>query len=264
MIKLSASNLAWDITWDDQVLRLMAELGYGAVEIAPTKLWGNWQDISLSDVKSYAHKLKEYGLQASAFQSVLFDVPFSLLDHRNIYALLDHFKNLCYIAEQIDCRVLIVGSPGLRRLRMLNYKEAVENALAVFSDIGEVLKEFDIVIGLEANPPEYGCDFLTTQAEIAEFVATLGHNQIKEHLDLGALIVNQDLNIVDHLTRDLVHIHVSAPKLAPLQDLSSELKHLFSHISGQEACWVSAEILNLKTFENVENDLTLLREWANR
>ena len=95
MVKLSASNLAWDIAWDDQVLGLMAELGYGAVEIAPTKLWGNWQNISLADVKSYAKKLKGYGLKASAFQSVLFDIPYSLLDYRNRSDLVDHFTKLC-------------------------------------------------------------------------------------------------------------------------------------------------------------------------
>lgn len=262
MTKLSASNLAWDINWDDLVLGLMAELGYGAVEIVPTKLWGNWQNISLSDVKSYAHKLNGYGLQVSAFQSVLFDIPYSLLDHKNKSVLVAHFTKLCHIAEQIDCRVLIVGSPGLRRLQMLNYKEATENAMAIFSDIGEVLNEFEIVIGLEANPPEYGCDFLTTQAEVAEFVRALGHSQIKEHLDLGALIINQDLNIADHLMRDLAHIHVSAPKLAPLQDRSEELKHLFHHITGEEECWVSAEMLNLKTCQDVENHLALLSSWV--
>ena len=261
-LKLAASNLAWDLTWDDEVLRFMVDTGFGGVEVAPTKLWGSWPDIETQDVVAYRKKINDYGLQIPAFQSILYGVSLSLLDTANILALSEHFKRLCEIADAAETNVLIVGSPGLRRLRTLSYSSARAQAVDVFGALGRMAEPYGISLGLECNPPEYGCDFLTTQAETASFVAEVGHPCVREHLDLGALIVNGDESVASHMSRQPAHVHVSTPGLASLSTKERELRTFFSKMPDRIDCWVSAEILNLEALDSVCDDLKLLASLA--
>ena len=45
--RICISNIAWPSEADREAVRLVAEIGYAGIEIAPAKTFGGWQDLNL-------------------------------------------------------------------------------------------------------------------------------------------------------------------------------------------------------------------------
>ena len=98
---------------------------------------------------------------------------------------------------------------------------------------------------LEANPPQYGCQFLTDSAQAAAMVRAVDSPGLRLHLDTACMyLAGEDLPAAVRSNFDLVsHFHVSEPFLAsmdsPMIDhaqVAGTLREL--HYSG----WVSLEM----------------------
>jgi len=70
---------------------------------------------------------------------------------------------------------------------------------------------------MEANPPEYGADFVTTAAEAVELVRAVNHPDFRLHLDTGCMTLAHDpiAEMFDAAFPLLRHFHVSEPNLDP-------------------------------------------------
>jgi sugar phosphate isomerase/epimerase len=118
-------------------------------------------------------------------------------------------------AAVMGARVLVFGSPRHRRRGGLTEDDAMRVAIPFFRELGDYAAARGCVIGMEANPREYGCDWLTGVEEVVEFVGQVASSGCAVHWDSGGVEVNGEdaLALLRRIAPLLCHYHVSAPYL---------------------------------------------------
>jgi sugar phosphate isomerase/epimerase len=83
--------------------------------------------------------------------------------------------------------------------------------------LAEIAAREGTVIVLEANPPEYGADFVTRASEALAMVRAVDHPGLRLHLDAACMtLAGDDPSIITDARQELKHFHASEPNLAPL------------------------------------------------
>lgn len=246
-MKLAVSNIAWAPAEDAAVIELLITRGIKGVEIAPTMIWPGWEGMSESAASTVAERYARHGLEIPALQAILYGrSDLQLLgDKGSVDALVTHVGRVAGIARHFGAGVLVFGSPKNRDPGGLTPQVAWRQAVDVFRRLGEVCAAEDVVLGIEANPPAYGCNFLTRWSEAAELVREVEHAGVKLHLDVACTVMAGDdpaqaLKSGGEIIR---HVHISEPQLtgfaAPEIDhaaFGAALAH--SHYQG----WLSIEM----------------------
>ena len=217
MRKFAVSNIAWTCHDDPAILALLQKYGVAGIEVAPSKIWPQWTGASQASAAEYRKRLADRGFCIPAMQSLLFGIPdLSVFDGSSHGRFLEHMKLVAEIAEGLGAEVLVFGSPKNRRRGGLSYLRAGETAVPFFRKLGTICHDHGCVLGIEANPAEYCCDFLTNTADVDEFVRLVDSEGVKLHFDAGAAKINGE-NIADSLNSvaGLCHFHISEPQLAP-------------------------------------------------
>ena len=113
---------------------------------------------------------------------------------------------------------MVFGSPRNRLRGTLSEAEAMRQAVPVFREIGAVCAAAGTCLGIEANPSQYGGDFLLTWREAAELVGLVDHPGIGLHFDTActALAGDDPVAAVTACAGQIRHFHVSAPWLGPV------------------------------------------------
>ena len=165
----------------------------------------------------------------------------------------------------MGAEALVFGSPKNRRIGDQDPEAVRPSALEFFGQLAEMAERHGTAVVLEANPPEYGADFVTRAAEAAEPVRRVGQPGLRLHLDTACMsLAGDDCAAVLAGAADLLHhFHISEPRLERVTDAT--LDH-----PGFAAClrrsgfdrWVSIEMRPPEPF-----DLKALEEavlWARR
>jgi len=217
-MKLSISNIAWKTHNDPQILETLQNYGIKGIEVAPTKLWPNWENASYRAAVTYRKMMRDQGLEIPALQAILFNKPeLQLFDKNTHPAFLDHLKFVAELANGLGSKVLIFGAPKNRIRGQLPYSEACKIAADFFSKAGEVCYNYECCIGLEHNPVEYGCDFVTNMADALEMVKSVNHLGFRLHLDsAGLFMCGGDITELIASAGNFVHYHISEPMLNPI------------------------------------------------
>jgi sugar phosphate isomerase/epimerase len=249
--RLAISNIAWDAAEDDAAA-VMRECGATGVEIAPTK----WRDDPLeapaADVAAYRRSWEDRGLPIVSLQSLLFGRPDLQLfgDDATRAALIDYLRRTIDLAAGLGARRLVFGSPKNRVRGALPLADAIAAASDVFRRLGEHAHERGAVICIEANPPGYGCDFITTTAEAAALCRAIDHPGVGVNGDLGGMtMAGEDPAIaISEAASVLAHFHASEPNLAELGTAANGEKRS-DHAAAASALaavgydgWVSVEM----------------------
>ena len=221
-MRLSISNIAWDPSDDEAVAALLARHGVDAIDIAPGKYFPRPLEARTEDVHRVRQWWAQRGIEITGMQALLFGTT-----GLNVFApeptqqaLLTHLDAVCRIGGQLGATRLVFGSPRNRDRTGLTDAQAHADAVAFFTQLGDVAQRHGVVVCLEPNPPCYGANFMTTSAETARVVEAVAHPAIRMQLDTGALTINGEA-IGDVLAAhgSLVgHIHLSEPDLVPLGD----------------------------------------------
>lgn len=216
MARVSVSNIAWQRR-DEEVAPLLAGAGASGLEIAPTVIWDDPTVISSDDVRAWRRPFDAEGLSVVAMQSLLFGTSglelFGPPEARA--ALREHLVAMCRVAELVGAGVMVFGSPRNRRRGHLDLDVADAIAAEFFGDVAEHAAEHGTVLGLEANPEDYGADYLTRACEARSLVETVDHPGLRLHLDAACMLLagddpNEEVRAGSHL---LGHVHVSEPNL---------------------------------------------------
>lgn len=217
---LSASNIAWDSRDDAAVAELLRAEGFTGVEIAPTVRWAAPLDVPAADVAAYREWWEERGLPIVALQSLLYGRPDLVLfgPEPARRALVEYLIGIIELAAQLGARALVFGSPANRRRGPMPMAEAIEIAVEFFREVGTVAAAHGTVLCLEPNPPEYGCDFITTTAAAVAMVERVGSAGVMVQGDLGAMTIVSDppATAIALAGVSLAHFHASEPDLAEL------------------------------------------------
>jgi D-psicose/D-tagatose/L-ribulose 3-epimerase len=229
-MRISISNIAWDIQDDDAVVEILKRYGVDAIEIAPGKYFQDIQNTKDEDIRSVRNWWQDRGIQITGMQSLLYGTKglnlFASAEVQN--AMLLHLTAVCRIGAGLGADRLVFGSPKNRDRSFVSDDEAMEISTSFFQRLGNIADEHCIVICLEPNPSCYGANFMTTSRETAKVVQTVAHPSIRMQLDTGALSINSESScqVCEHYGDLIGHIHASEPNLIPLSRGSCDHKEM--------------------------------------
>lgn len=245
-MRLAISNIAWDVSEDDAVARLLTKLGIDAIDVAPGKYFPDPAKAKEEDLSKVKQWWSERGIEMTGMQALLFGTTdLNVFDTPDIQkALLDRLKAVCRIGAGLGATRLVFGSPKNRDRSGLSDDQALDEAVHFFQRLGDIAQAHGVIVCLEPNPPRYGANFMTSSAETAHVVNTVGHGAIRMQFDTGALAINEEspeavLASSAHL---IGHVHASEPDLVPLGDGGTNhrllhqalLNHLPNHVVSIE------------------------------
>ena len=92
----------------------------------------------------------------------------------------------------LRAKVLVFGAPSNKVHHSTLLDNALDIACDFFKEAGSVVKDFGCTIGIEANPREYNCNFLTTTDEARRFVRMVDSPNVALHIDAGTIEVNHE------------------------------------------------------------------------
>jgi sugar phosphate isomerase/epimerase len=212
------SNLAWPPeAWRD-ALRLVRDLGVGAIEVAPFGLFGGW-DVRDDEVRALSDEIAGAGMTCSAMQGILYQAPhvhlFASTEARA--ALHAHLAKVARIAELLGAKACVFGAPRQRDPGSLTAAQAWDIAVDFFRAVAPVFADHGAAIAFEANARRYGCRFVVTTPEAVTLVAAVGHPGCGLQIDTGTLFLeHEDPQVLCAAAPLAVHAHVSEPDLAPI------------------------------------------------
>lgn len=219
-MKLAVSNIAWSKEEDEAAFDLLRRFGIGRLEIAPPRLWSQPGAINRQEAENDRAQIRKAGFEVVAFQSLLFG-----RDDLKLFpsaASRPCFEYLCQmgrLAGWLGAQVLVFGSPRNRSIpEALAPEAAWSQAVRFFSELAPCLEASGVTLGLEPNPPAYGCNFICTAEEAARIVRAVDAPGFRLHLDAGALQLNDEPieAVVSENIDLLAHVHASEPMLEPL------------------------------------------------
>jgi D-psicose/D-tagatose/L-ribulose 3-epimerase len=245
-VKLAVSNIAWDPSADAAAAALLLREGARGVEIAPTK----WRDAPFeapaADVSALRRGWEERGLPIVALQSLLFGRPdlqlFGTESERA--ALLDHLRKAADFAAAVGARSLVFGSPKNRMRRGKSMREAMTIACDSFRALASHAREREVVFCIEANPPDYGCDFITRTSEAAELCRLVDDPALRVNADLGGMILagEDPADAVANAGSLVGHVHASEPQLAELSSSAAHERAGSALAERNYGGWISIEM----------------------
>ncbi|MDB5648436.1 TIM barrel protein [Methylobacterium sp.] len=240
------SNLCWPMEQDRAALRLLRDLGYRGLEIAPFKVFGGWENVTRAEVATYRRGAESEGLAVIALQGILFGAQLGPIfsGARARASLLTHATHVARMAGDFGGLPCVFGAPGLRRLLDVPVAEADRIATGLFRDLGAIFADHGSILVLEANPERYGCEYVTRTDEAAALVAAVDHWGFRLHVDTGTLCVNgeRDETLGPHLDV-AAHVHVSEPDLVPLSPANPRHRQFGERLrSSAYTGWISVEM----------------------
>lgn len=267
-MKLSLSNIAWNPKDDLEVLRILKNYNISYIDIAPSL----FQDIEKNFFLSEFLNLKDFwnskSIEFSSMQSLLFGLgDFSIFDKKKHKILIDRLKKTFEIAEVLNIKNLIFGSPKNRNFIHNEKEKNLIIAKEFFCNVSNLMNNFNCVLSIEPNPKIYGSDFIINTIECVDFVKDMNRKNLKVHIDIGSSkINNENLENIFKKNADLINsIHISEPNLQIIHDkeyhlICSELikKYLPNTVLSIEIA--EKNIINL---QELEKNIALIKEIYN-
>lgn len=224
-MKLSLSNLAWDISDNDQVLSILNTNNINNVEGVLTKI-DNWGKLSNDVLIEYKKKLESYNIKMESIQSIFYDIKCDGIEDTSI--VYKHIDRLIEICKILGVKVMVFGSPTMRN-GMVN-----DSLSKIFKRIDESLNNTGITITIEPNSKVYGGNYFHNITEIVNFIENNKFVNIKTMIDTHNLkLEGYDPIIELRKYYDYInHIHISEIKLVPIINsethinFANELKNL--------------------------------------
>ncbi|SFN47893.1 Sugar phosphate isomerase/epimerase [Dokdonella immobilis] len=252
-MRLSISNLAWDVGEDDEIAALLGEFGVDAIDVAPGKYFPRPGHAAASEIESVRCWWQDRGISIVGMQALLFGTQgLNLFGSESVRAaMLEHLDAVCRIGSGLGATRLVFGSPKNRDRAGLDFDDALGSAIEFFRQLGTLAAAHAVTICLEPNPTRYGANFMTTSDETANVVMQVGHPAIRMQFDTGALTINgEDASaVLDQHAAFIGHVHASEPDLLPLGDGTTDhmkigqllMKHLPEHVVTVEMLATSSE-----------------------
>ncbi|WP_017221016.1 sugar phosphate isomerase/epimerase family protein [Moritella dasanensis] len=235
-MKLSISNIAWEISIDEDVAAVLNKYQVDAIDVAPPKYFPRVSDASESDIQLIKKYWEDKNISIIGMQSLLFGTQglnvFGSAKSQSL--MLEHLSHICHIGKLLGAIKLVFGSPRNRDRSGFDDEEARGIAKDFFVRLGDIAKEHGVIICLEPNPICYNANFMVNSLETASMVELINHSNIKMQLDVGAMMINdEDPEVIIPKIAHLVgHIHISEPQLASI-NIDNKYHHVVSLLLRQ-------------------------------
>lgn len=219
-VRIAVSTIAWAAADDREAAALIRDGGGHGVEVAPTRQWEHPLEASAAEVADYRRQWERGRLEIAALQALFYGRPDLELfrDESGREEALRYLGGIIRLGGALGAGPLVFGSPK-NRLTLARDAESVQAiATEFFRAAGALATRHGTVVCVEANPPEYGADFVTTVAEARRLVDRVSHPGFGLHLDVGGMILSGDdiPAVIRDCGDEIRHFHVSEPFLAPV------------------------------------------------
>lgn len=245
-MRLAISNIAWDVSEDNDVAQLLNKFCIDAIDVAPGKCFSDPAKAKDAEIVNVKQWWSDRGIEITGMQSLLFGTTglniFGTADVKE--ALLDHLAAICRIGGGLGASRLVFGSPKNRDRSGLSDDQALNDAVNFFQRLGDIAQAHGVIVCLEPNPACYGANFMTSSLETAHVVNSVDHRAIRMQFDTGALAISgESPEVVLAGSAHLIeHVHASEPGLVPLGDWGTNhrlfhqalLKYLPDHVVSIE------------------------------
>jgi len=225
-MRLAVSNIAWDISEDEDIVKLLKRYDIDAIDIAPSKYFPDPVNATNEDIARVKQWWAERGIEITGMQALLFGtVGLNVFGSSDVQdALLQHLEAVCRIGAGLGAIRIVFGSPKNRDRTGLSDAQVQTISVQFFRRLGEIAQTHGVIICLEPNPPCYGANFMTTSAETAEVVRQVAHPAIRMQLDTGAITINGEdsVAVLESFAALIGHVHASEPEIAPLGDKGTD------------------------------------------
>lgn len=255
-MRLAISNIAWDTTEDEAIVKLLQHFGVDAIDVAPGKYFPEPAKATDDDICRVRSWWSERGIEITGMQALLFGTT-----GLNVFgkpeaqkAMAQHLSAVCRIGAGLGAKRIVFGSPGNRDRTGFSDQEAMNVAVPFFRRLANIAQSYGVVICLEPNPPCYGANFMTSSAETAQVVEQVAHPAVRMQFDTGALTINGEdpATVLQDYANLIGHVHVSEPDLLPLGDGATDhdkvcaalAQHIPNHV-------VTIEMLATKNEQHV-------------
>lgn len=263
-MKISVSNIAWDIKYDEEVAKILKKNKIHQIDIAPSKYFSELKNIPNYQIKKIKDFWRSNEIKIIGMQSLLYNKDkFNIFGSKKIRMdMLQYLKIVANLGAKIGAKKLVFGSPKNRDIKHLKTNEAEDLAVDFFYRLGSIAKEEGVYFCLEPNPKIYNCNFMTNFDETLKIVKKVGSKNIKIQIDTGELIINQIK--VDQLKKNkkfVGHIHLSEPYLMPLHDQKSHKKIGFEIKNMFNKNFITIEMLAKRNFLiNLSNSIKFAKK----
>lgn len=265
MNKLSVSNIGWTAEQDEEAFAALRGWGVEGIEVAPSRVWPGWEGATPEAGRAFREKLAGMGYEIPAFQALLYGVEGAEVfgDEAQQEILCEHITKVAALAEAMGAKLLVFGSPRSRNRGELGPEEAFSKAVDIFGRLGEICAKHQVVLGLEANPQEYKCNFVTRTQEAIELVKAVNSPGFGLHLDLGGVTLAESapegpLREGLELAK---HFHISEPFLKGFDE--PEGPHtLYAALVAASPYerWLSIEMRSTGSLDDVERAVSFVRQ----
>lgn len=227
MSPLSISNIAWDVSEDEEIAAILLQRGVSRIDLAPSKYFPNLATVSATEVEHVRRRWNDRGISLIGMQSLLFGTT-----GLNVFGdsvcqdrLLSHLESVFKVGAELGITKAVFGSPRNRLRGARSDSEALHEAVDFFRRAGDLAMHHDMILCLEPNPTIYGADFMTNIDLTASVAKAAAHPGIGMQWDTGAMFINQEdpATAMNGHASIVGHIHISEPQLAPIG--SSEIDH---------------------------------------
>lgn len=217
-MRISVSNIAWDMADEDSVARQLSELGIDRVDIAPGKYFPEPDAATPAEMAAVRQLWADRGFAIEGMQALLFGTSGLNLFSDPDDVMLNRLAAICRIGGGVGARALTFGSPKQRDRLALSDAETLAAAVRFFGRLAEHAANAGVIVCLEPNPAAYGCNFMVGTLEARDVVAAVDHPAIRLQLDTGALAMNGEdpASTIAAVAPWVGHIHASEPQLAVL------------------------------------------------
>lgn len=183
------SELAWSPEQEARIIPYLRSRGIVGREIVPSKR--GWNMSGYTNVYSAQSLL--YGVSIQIFQ-----------EQERFLKILE--ERLSALAS-VGTKVIVFGSPAQRQY-------SGEDAISLFRRVGYLCEKAGILCCIENNAEHYGCNWLTTLEDTANFVDSVCHPSVAVSLDIGSMLLAGETEIPKKIR--LGHVQVSFPHLGPV------------------------------------------------
>jgi sugar phosphate isomerase/epimerase len=253
MIKLGICNELFE-GWElNRVCRVIKELGYDGVEIAPFTLAPLITDVSPARRHELKTIVEDAGLETIGLHWLLAKTEGFYLttpDAAIRRATGDYLIALAEATRDLGGSLMVLGSPKQRDLLPgVSYEQAVGYAIEVFDRIMPVIAAFDIDLCLEPLAPSE-TNFLNTCSQARDVIGLVGHPRLKLHMDVKAQSSERETTVPDLIrqyARAAGHFHAQdvnlrGPGMGDV-DFGPIMRAL---VEAQYDRWVSVEVFDFK------------------
>lgn len=232
-MKLSFSNIALDSFDHIDELYTLREIGYKGLEVAPSKVWENVNDVSYLQVQNYRKKVESTGLEIIGLHSLFWDQPnLGLFKSSNTNnKTLNFLVHLSKICSDLGGYFLVFGSPQARKRNGLSLKEADSQAIDFFSELSIKIEKHNTCIVIEALGEDES-DYINSLSHALEITEKVNTKEFLSHVDAKAVFNSNEASskTFNKIKKTLKHCHANDPGLGVLGDTGLVDHRLFSSL----------------------------------